>query len=447
MNRLELGAKKVSLWVFLGLLAYMPLHIFLSTWLGTTFGALEFAKIAKDIVLVLGFMAVAIASVRQVWLKRFFTDKLVWVIAAYGVFTVLMALTHNTQQSAEVLGVVYNLRFLVFFLYGMLLYKLYDGEQVFQKAVKVALISGAIVGLFGVVQYTVLPDDALTHVGYSRENGVLPAFFIDDKPDLERVMSTVRDPNSLASYLVIIALLGMAGWLAHKNKRIKLFFTGVILLSLLSILLSFSRSGWLGLILGIGVFTAGYLLNKYSFKGLIKKYKWWFISSTTALVLAAFALFAFKDSYLVQNVILHADQSTQLEDPNELRLRFWQESLQAGIEQPFGYGPGTAGLASIRNTEQGTILNENYYLQILHEVGIIGLVLFLAVIGLLLARLWKVFRQQNNLWALALFASLIGLCFTNFLVHIWSNEAVAYTFWGLAGLLVLSKINTKKKRV
>src|SRR5690606_36296814 len=104
MNRLELGAKKVSLWVFLGLLAYVPLHIFLSTWLGTTFGVLEFAKIAKDIVLILGFGAVVIASVRQAWFRRFFNDKLVWVIALYSILTIAMALTHDTHQSAEVLG-------------------------------------------------------------------------------------------------------------------------------------------------------------------------------------------------------------------------------------------------------------------------------------------------------------------------------------------------------
>src|SRR5690606_20156455 len=119
---------------------------------------------------------------------------------------------------------------------------------------------------------------------------------------------------------------------------------------------------------------------------------------------------------------------------------------EAVVEQPLGYGPGTAGLASIRNDEQGTILNENYYLQIAHETGVVGLVLFLAIVVWVLVLLIKTYNRDDNLIALALVSALAGLMFTNLLVHIWSNEAVAYIFWGLAGLYTI-KPSTKKTHV
>src|SRR5690606_12207539 len=117
--------------------------------------------------------------------------------------TIGMAAIKPTDQDAEVLAVVYNLRFLVFFAYGVLLTKFYKPEWLAKRALQTVLGVGVVVLVFACVQYLWLPDDALARIGYARENGVLPAFFIDDKPDLERAMSTLRDPNSFGSYVLI----------------------------------------------------------------------------------------------------------------------------------------------------------------------------------------------------------------------------------------------------
>lgn len=159
------------------------------------------------------------------------------------------------------------------------------------------------------------------------------------------------------------------------------------------------------------------------------------VTAAGLLLVAASGLIVFRNSYVVQNVVFHADQSTTLEDPNELRLRFIKESIDGVLAVPLGSGPGTAGLASIRNNVQGVQLNENYYLQVATEVGIVGLLLFLAIIVLVARSLNG--ARSNDLFAVALLASFAGLAFTNTLVHIWSNEAVAYTWWGLAGLMLV----------
>lgn len=426
---------KASLWIFFGLLAYMPLHIFLSTWLGTTFKLLEFAKIAKDLILIIGFVLVLISALDKKWLKTLKKDKLAWFVGLYALLTLVMAIFIPNDQDAEALAIVYNLRFLLFFVYGVLLTRLYKADWLQKNALRVVLSVAMIVMTFGFVQYLWLPDDALTRFGYSKGNGVLPAFHIDNKPDLERIMSTIRDPNSLGSYLIIILSLSLTCLLVTKNKDLKNIYTGLIALSLMCLWFTFSRSAWIGAFMAVA--TVLFLIY---FKGKTKRLiikPSLVIILASVIVLGLVSLYVAKDSYFVKNVILHADESTELEDPNQLRVRFWQESIQSGVEQPLGYGPGTAGLASIRNQDQGTILNENYYLQILHEVGVVGLVLFLAILATVAHELYGMTKKENYL-AIALLASFVGLAITNFLVHIWSNEAVAYTWWGLAGLVIYS---------
>lgn len=428
-------AQKISLYVFLGLLAYMPLHIFLSTWLGTSLGVLEFAKVAKDGVLVVGFLLTLALSVRQKWFKPLLKDKLLWLIIAYAALTLLLAWEKPTDQDAETLGVVYNTRFLLFFLYGVLLTHLFPIKRLQSLAVKTVLGVGAVVVAFGILQFAVLPNDALGHVGYSRDNGVLPAFFIDDKPDLERVMSTVRDPNSLGSYLIIIIMLLLGLFAYGKSRKQQEWFAVYIGFAMLCLWLTFSRGALIGLLAAVITF---FVLGDNWLRRAIVQHSNKIIAATVVGVLLLLGmLFAARDTYLVNNIIFHADQSTVLEDPNQLRIRFWQESIVAIGLVPEGTGPGTAGLASIRNDKQGTILNENYYLQIGTEVGVMGLLLFLAILFVVGRRLY---RLRASPFTLAVFASFIGLLVTNMLVHIWSNEAVAYTWWGLAALALASKL-------
>ncbi len=428
----------ISRWIFLGLLAYMPLHIFISTWIGSSFGILETLRVLKDIVMIFGFALALFASSKNYWFKRLIKDKLVLLIIFYGLLTLILALFRPTDMDAEILGVVYNTRFLVFFLYALLLSQLIDRKKLIKNAITAVLASSLVVLTFGLIQYTVLPNSALEHVGYTRSNGVLPVFLIDDKPDLERVMSTIRDPNSYGSYLIIIISLALV--LLLKKPRFKQLALGFIALGVLNLVFTFSRSAWIGSIVSVLLILAYNFRSKLEQKVLKKLII--LLSVGSLLFISVLALS--WNSYFVQNVVFHADQSTVLEDPNELRIRFWKESISSVAENPVGSGPGTAGLTSIRNNVQGTELNENYYLQIASEVGVIGVGLFLAIIGFVGYRLYRL--ADSDWLALALLASLAGLMITNFLVHIWSNEAVAYTWWALAGIVLLGRLNASPKK-
>lgn len=452
---------KIAEYVFLGLLFYMPLHIFISTWVGSTFGVLETTKALKDIVLLVGLlttMVLWLRSARSSNMRNLTQDKLLMVIVCYAALTLFLAVVMPTDDRAEVLGVVYNLRFFAMFIYGYLLIGMKNpGKErdLLQKnSIKMVFLSAFIVVIFGIVQYLLLPNDFLSHFGYSVQNGVFPAFFIDNKPDLERIMSTVRDPNSLGSYLMIILSLCFA-WYITKNKlkpkaynKPNMWVNILLLMTVISLWFSFSRSAWIGAVLVVVIIlkfqnrkSKNVSQNKKSYH---KRPIVLFLASIITIATVG-TLMSAKDTYFVQNIVLHADESTTLEDPNELRIKFIKQSFVDIAENPEGLGPGRAGLASIKNKKQGTILNENYYLQIATETGVIGVMLFILINFMVLKRLLTLYLIKNNWVLLALFASGFGLFFTNLLVHIWSNEAVAYTWWGLSGIYLFADTKQKVK--
>src|SRR6185295_13461878 len=98
------------------------------------------------------------------------------------------------------------------------------------------------------------------------------------------------------------------------------------------------------------------------------------------------------------------------------------------LKHPLGGGPGTAGPASYRNNHPARIA-ENYFIQVGQEVGIIGLILFLAINIYVAKLLWD--NRQSDLAIIAL-AALVGLSIVNLLSHAWSDDTLSYIYWGLA---------------
>ncbi len=421
-------SEKMSLYIFLALLVYAPLHVLISTWIGTGIGLLEITKGFKEFLLVFGLL-LTLLTVSKKTIFKLATDKLVWLIGLYAAITLLMAIIKPTDQDAEIIAVVYNLRFLLFFIYGALLVQK-QGNTLIHKSAKIVLSVGVIVAMFGVFQVAVLPDDALAHIGYSKSNGTPAVFYISDETkDIERAYSTIKDPNSLGSYLIIILSTGLLYMLSRWPKD-KYLLGGFILISVMCLFLTYSRSAWIGAIVAVLALTlflprTRSLLNankkKITFSGLVMA------------ILIIVGLFSFRNTSIVQNLIFHVGDDASVTS-NSGRTQAIGYATEKISDNPVGYGPGTAGPASFKNDTQGAVITENYYLQIAYEVGIQGLIVFFAICLVLFRRLYKL--RNTEIVSVALLASLCGLVITNLLVHIWFNEAVAYTWWGIAGLVV-----------
>lgn len=433
--------KKTNLaaaYIFLGLLAYLPFHIFISTVVGVNLGGLEFFKASKDILVLLVSILVLPFTVYQ-WKyikKTVLSEKIVLLGIAFMVINALFFLMNNKDLDSALLGLVYNTRYLALFVVLLILTKANPQLLNVRNLTRIVLISSLVVSVLGILQYFIIPKDFLATLGYSMKNGALPWFYIDDKPDFFRIMSTMRDPNSLGSYLLIpitLLLAKLATQYKELTRRVRVGICAAIVINTLALLLAFSRSAVVGLIASVCV------LVLVVYKGYIRRN----IKSITLVTLSVVALILISGLVFLQvnprafkNIVLHADEQTVMRDPNELRVDFIRDSIDEISDKPMGSGLGTAGLASMKNDIQGVNLTENYYLQLAIEIGVFGMIIFLLVCALTAQKLFTAWRASGNYVSAALLASLSGLFVTNMLAHIWTNETIAITWWGMAAVCI-----------
>lgn len=406
--------------VFLVIFALLPFHAIFTTWLGSVFGHPAIFKSWKELLLILlmplvGWILYAYPGVR----KKLFSRRANRLIVAYGAVNILWFVLFRPELDAAVAALVMNLRFLAFFVLAQLLVLIYKRQEITSIAYDVLFKSALLVGMFGVLQVTVLPNDFLTHFGYGSDT-IQPFLTIDDNPDFVRINSTLRGPNPLGAYLI----LPITALIALSVKRKDWRYAALSLSLFISLYASHSRSGWLGAVASLGIvlffaFSSLWRRRLVLFGGLV-------------VVVLVGGLFVFgRDSTFIEHVILHEGDDVLSEGSTLDHFRAPADAVADIVRNPIGDGPGTAGTASFYNESFGLRLSENYYLQIGQQFGVVGLVLFLALNVLVVQGLW---RQRNELWGRVLLGSFAGLVVVNMLLHGFDDETTAMVWWGMAGL-------------
>ncbi len=437
-----------TFYLSLAFVIYMPLHVFIVQSASLLTGGLEVWKAAKDVLL----FALVPLLLFLAWRKDLFRDKhfrlIVILSACYAFLHLLFVLfDQNDDTYSTIVASVYNTRLMGYFLLGYVALRLSKTPQRHLKILMTAaVLVSSLVALFGVMQYF-LPPDLLENVGYSLERGVKPLFFIDDRPELPRVMSTLKDPNSLGAYLILpILALGYSLKSRAANKQLFIrplrreTLSVLLAIHLFALWLTFSRGALLGLAISSAVLV--FLISREKLILFAKKFG---LPLILTLIFSIGTVYAARNSAFVQDYVLHAAVSTDEQDPNAKRVSLQAEALEDIAETPLGEGPGSAGLVAITNPKGG-LLTENYYLQVAYEVGWLGLALFVAIIYLLARQLQISCNKKSEASSLAviLLASLAGLLFYSLLIHLWSNEAIALQWWLLTGAAIGS-VNTATK--
>ena len=404
------------------LFVYMPFHTFISVWLSTYTGGLDYWKVWKDILTAL----VTILCIATVFLtskvSKLYKNILI-LISIYALLHLILFFSSNQPLLTGALALTYNLRIFCYLIIGYSLVLLLPKAKLQSKYVKILILLSSVVCFLAILQY-LLPRDIMTNFGYAVERGVKPNFFIDDKLDLFRAFSTLKDPNSLGAFLILPITILTQKLIKYYKSDKRLLLGGLLLLHIWVLLLTFSRSTLIAVILAVSSLLVLQNLN------LIKKHKQKILVCAVGFVVILGGLvFILRDQYVVQNVVFHADENTTLESPNELRAYLAQKAVDGIVDEPLGHGPGTAGLVSTRLSDG--LLTENYFLQILYEVGIFGFAVFIAILFLIIKKLWSLRKNDTDKIMLA---SFVGLAFANLLFHTWSNEAVSISWFLLAGL-------------
>lgn len=439
-NKLAIIAK----YIFLGTLAYMPIYVLFSNWVGAEFGLLELTKAIKEPIMLLGLVLILLAESKN--LKSIFVkDKWLYtVILAYSTLVLLTVFIFDNNFFAEILGLVYELRFFLFFIYGILIANRFK-NKIRNQAVKVVLFVGVCVAFLGIFQVLILPNNALSGVGYSIETGSQQVFYIhDDSKTTERAFSTTKDPNALGAYLGIILIL-LVVYLKIKKSKIHFLNYIAIVSIIICLYLTYSRSAWVGLICGLIFLSAFLIKNNRGFRQVIKKNTKIIIVFIVSGVILTSGFLFFQPS-VYNDVILHNKYNNKV-DSNTKRIDQYSEAVKVIKDNLFfGQGVGSAGPVSFKNIPNKPIISENYYLQIVEEYGLFGFFFFGYIVIYLIARFYK--QAKNDNYSLVMLTTFIIVLVANLFNHTWVIEAVAYTWWGLAGLFFNNQVvkkNLKEK--
>jgi hypothetical protein len=406
------------------ILLLVPFHAFLTIFASQFVGHYTLLRLWKEILLGIVLFAAFMSCVHNpVLLKRLRSERLwktiIIFLEVYALAAAISLGTESVTRTAAAYGFLTGTRFLFFF---MAVWILADKASVLWRwRYKILLGPAAVVIVFGLLQRFVLPYDVLRHVGYGPDT-IRPYQTIDKKKSFFRVISTLRGANPLGAYMVVILSVLVARFFAGLRKVPTLLFIAAAVAVLAA---TYSRSAWLGALLGTGLIVASKLKHLFTLRLAV-------VLGLAAVVVFAGGLFVLRNNDFVQNTFFHTDEhSVAATSSNHDHASATLTGLRQVIREPLGRGTGTAGPASVYNTGHEQRIAENYYLQVGQEVGWLGLGLFIAICAMVGRRLYA-FRSDPL--ALGLLASFIGLAIVNLLSHAWADDTLAYLWWGFAGL-------------
>lgn len=113
--------------------------------------------------------------------------------------------------------------------------------------------------------------------------------------------------------------------------------------------------------------------------------------------------------------------------------RLFKEGLVLAASHPLGMGLGTVGPASVRYEK---LLTENWYLQILIEMGVLGLALFLGVLAVISKKILQAPRAAGINFGL--FLALLGIAVTGLFTHSFEETSTVMVLFGALGTSLTS---------
>lgn len=431
---------KLAFFILGALILLMPFQAFLLTVARFKLGLSEqeffFFSLWKEYLLGILLLLAGIKFIRE---KKFFEilnlDK---AILAFFSLVLVYFVFYEGGIEQKLAGVRYDLEFFViYFLARIFNFSVKDVK----KFLKILLIASFSAIAFGLLQAFVIPPSFLVNLGYSLnwneyvKTGIIPTFEVlsQSLPGLYRIQSTFPGDIQFASFLLMLLSFGLAFAIKLKEKKWWILFG----FSLLALALTFTRSAWIGAIFSL------FLIILVGTKSRRKV----FGAMGITVLLVGVLLLATLSKEQIAAIIYHGENKDgQIIGSTAEHKSAVSESLDVAKKNPLGQGLGSAGPAS--KFAENLVIPESWYLQIALEFGVFGLIVFLAIIGLLFKELYLIYRKSTDpflqYFSLGFLGSLVGLSVQNIFLHTWADTATAYTFWIFVGLMV-SLANNKEK--
>lgn len=288
-----------------------------------------------------------------------------------------------------------------------------------------------IVGVYGIQQWRV---------------GAPPlATWVDPESTLSkttRVYSYLGNPNLLAGYMlpaVVLSLVAIFAWQGWWKKALALTMFAV---NTSCLVLTFSRGGWLGLV--VGLLAAIALLGYWLSAQLPAFWRTWLLPIVIGVVIGLLLLAViFVEPVRLRVLSIFLDRR---DSSNNFRRNVWDAVFRMIRDRPWiGIGPGHNSFNQRYPLYQlprfSALSAYSIFLEVAVEMGLIGLTAFLwlliVIFNTALTQLHQLRQslQTEGLWLIGAIASLLGMLAHGTVDTVWYRPEVNTLWWLMVALV------------
>jgi len=382
-----------------------------------------FFPISKAIIEILSSLAIVCYITKKIiqreGIPKSRLNLAIFVYLVYCFFSIFMS--SNPKISARTF-VGKSIQDILFF---FVLVETLNSERKLKVFLYILFISATLLGIDGIYQY-------FTHKDFIRHR---PLIF------LNRIYATFPTPNDFGCYLnAIISFLVTIFFTKSRIKAFKFLLAGLFVLLFTCLIMTVSRGAWFAftastLFIGVWIYSVGMF---FLLLGLF------------IVVTQPFYPALIKERL---NNFLFFFNTNLLGDVGGIERKiFWQAGWKMFISRPLvGVGLGTFMFNFKKfvevNYKYGPSYAHNCYLQMLSEIGTIGLFLFLLILLFFFYDGIKmtINREKNFFWYVLIgsMAALLGYSVQMAVDTIFYSLDLGLLFWILLGLGVAAMNNLK----
>lgn len=412
-------------------------------------GRIPAIAIAKDALVVIIIMA--LISQHLIRRRTWYFNTVISLLLVFSVMSAMYAL----GSPYPVRGIL-ALRFLTLYpLLILIVANAMETREEVNRLLRLVALIGVVTVVYGLVQYVTLFDvpyrtsggDVTLRMGRFGEMGMV---------------STFASRPTCGGYMVVLFLLFLQDKLWEQSK-LKAWLRWPMLGAIgLCVVLTFSRSSWLALL--VGTLVAFYFRNKMQA-----------ILAAAGLAICGILFF------IVQALSPSASLATAATDNESffIRLSYWPMVARHVLENPFGIGLGTVGgphlfeddaqaddygnLRYDQNTyfdpnadlsSGGTLaVTDNTFLKLFLQGGFPMLIVFLSFVGSVLVLAFRVLKSVSGpdgdpwmrdvaIWATSSFVSLLTIFM--FVDYLESAPAISLNWMAVGVLCCVKKFSQVK---
>ena len=295
-----------------------------------------------------------------------------------------------------------------------------------------------------------------------------------------RFNATFTDPNALGAFTILLFPIFIGLLIYFKKWHLRVLVLASFLLFLMELFFSGSRSAFVGIILAIVIFVVifiircfRYIKKRAKFYSRRKKVILLLIPIIILMVLVSSFIYLLNvpDSFILKTSLVNRTIETfktgiyytrelgiveGLKSISNYRYIFWGQAVAMFKDYPLtGVGQGSY-LLQLPNyltmNRTGYLIDGklavdytgNYYLQVLSELGLPGLILILFIFYLFKNKVFNYFRAKKRLkvfensdWLLiALFISFVSMLVGQIFGPHTNFDEVQFTLWLVIGLMI-----------